>query len=223
MPRIAIISSSVRTGRNVKEIILAIPSLKGDEIRDILTYCEMTDAKIKIIPGLDKILTGNLEVKPRAVKPDDLLGRETVKIDENEISSYLKNKRILVTGAGGSIGSELCRQIARFSPESIIFLDNHDISRRPMYKRARMGIGYLSQEASIFRKLSMYSIFRPFIRSVTPNGKEKIMRLLLLPVSRAVAGQLATRMEATRLFIRNLALLQILRHLLLKRRSTVFP
>jgi len=110
----------------VEEIIIAIPSVKGDAIRDILSYCEQTDAKIKIIPGLDKILTGRLEVKPRAIKPEDLLGREAVEIDESEISSYIKNKRILVTGAGGSIGSELCRQIARFSPEHIIFIDNHE-------------------------------------------------------------------------------------------------
>ncbi|MDD5687523.1 MAG: nucleoside-diphosphate sugar epimerase/dehydratase [Elusimicrobia bacterium] len=111
---------------NVEEIILAIPSVKGDTIRDILSYCEQTNAKIKIIPGLDKILSGHMEVRPRAVKPDDLLGRETVRIDENEINSYIRNKRILVTGAGGSIGSELCRQIARFSPKHVTFLDNHE-------------------------------------------------------------------------------------------------
>ncbi|MDO8733993.1 MAG: nucleoside-diphosphate sugar epimerase/dehydratase, partial [Elusimicrobiota bacterium] len=110
----------------VEEIIIAIPSVKGDAIRDILFYCEQTDARIKIIPGLDKILSGHLEVKPRAVKPEDLLGRETVEIDEMEIISYIKGKRILVTGAGGSIGSELCRQISRFFPERIIFFDNHE-------------------------------------------------------------------------------------------------
>lgn len=110
----------------VEEIILAIPSVKGDAIRDILFYCEQTDAKIKIIPGLDKILSGHLEVKPRAIKPEDLLGRKVVEIDGSEINSYIQNKRILVTGAGGSIGSELCRQIARFSPERMIFFDNHE-------------------------------------------------------------------------------------------------
>src|SRR3989339_1452415 len=113
-------------GYGVEEIILAIPSASGDVIREILYYCELTDARIKTIPGLDKILEGNLEVKPRAVKPEDLLGRKSVKIDKKEISSCIMGKTILVTGAGGSIGSELCRQIASFSPEKIILVDNHE-------------------------------------------------------------------------------------------------
>ncbi|MFA5779107.1 MAG: nucleoside-diphosphate sugar epimerase/dehydratase [Elusimicrobiota bacterium] len=111
---------------DIKEIILAIPSVKGEVIRDILSYCEMTDANIKIVPGFDKIISGHLEVKPRKVQPDDLLGREPVKIDETEISSYIRNKKVLVTGAGGSIGAELCRQIVKFSPELLILLDNHE-------------------------------------------------------------------------------------------------
>ena len=113
-------------GYGVEEIILAIPSASGDVIREILYYCELTDAKIKTIPGLEKILEGNLEVKPRAVKPEDLLGRKSVKIDKKEISSCIMGRTILVTGAGGSIGSELCRQIAGFSPEKIILVDNHE-------------------------------------------------------------------------------------------------
>ncbi|MBA2123515.1 hypothetical protein B9J78_00995 [bacterium Unc6] len=110
----------------IDEIILALPSVKGDVIRGILSYCEQTDAKIKIIPGLDKIISGHLELRPRNVQPEDLLGRKPVNIDETEISSYLKNKRVLVTGAGGSIGSELCRQITRFFPEKIVLFDNHE-------------------------------------------------------------------------------------------------
>ncbi|MEW6556108.1 MAG: nucleoside-diphosphate sugar epimerase/dehydratase [Elusimicrobiota bacterium] len=111
---------------NVEELILAIPSAKGEVIRSILSYCELTDASIKIVPGFDKIISGRLELKPHKVQPEDLLGRKPVNIDETEISSYLKNKRILVTGAGGSIGSELCRQIARFRPDEIVFFDNHE-------------------------------------------------------------------------------------------------
>jgi FlaA1/EpsC-like NDP-sugar epimerase len=111
---------------DIEEIILAIPSEKGEVIREILSFCEMTNAKIKIAPRLDKIISGHLQVKPREVKPDDLLGRESVKIDEKEISACIKNKRILITGGGGSIGSELARQIVRFSPGMIILLDNHE-------------------------------------------------------------------------------------------------
>lgn len=110
----------------IEEIVLAIPSAKGEIIRDILGYCQLPEVKIKIVPGLDKIISGDLEVKPRQVKPEDLLGRETVKIDEADISSYIRNKRVLVTGAGGSIGSELCRQIIRFSPAEIVLFDHNE-------------------------------------------------------------------------------------------------
>ncbi|UCC96172.1 MAG: polysaccharide biosynthesis protein, partial [Candidatus Omnitrophota bacterium] len=72
--------------------------------------------KIKIVPSLHKILSGDLEIKPREVRPEDLLGREVVHIDEKEIREYLKEKRILVTGAGGSIGSEICRQVVKYNP-----------------------------------------------------------------------------------------------------------
>lgn len=110
----------------VEEIILAIPSAKGEIIREIIFYCQIPNVKLEIVPGLQKILSGDLEVRPREVKPEDLLGRETVKIDAQEISHYIKNKRILVTGAGGSIGSALCQQIALFSPKELMFYDHNE-------------------------------------------------------------------------------------------------
>lgn len=110
----------------IEVIILAIPSAKGETIRDILSYCQIPKVKLKIIPGLEKIISGEFEVKPRDVQPEDLLGRETVKINEQEICAYAAHKTVLVTGAGGSIGSELCRQLAGFSPRSIILLDHNE-------------------------------------------------------------------------------------------------
>jgi len=110
----------------IEEIIIAIPSAKGEIIRDIISYCQIHDVKIKIVPVLHKILNGDLELKPREVKLDDLLGRQIVQIDEKEIRSYLKGKRVLVTGAGGSIGSELCRQIVSFSPSQLILYDHNE-------------------------------------------------------------------------------------------------
>ena len=110
----------------VEEIVLAITSAKGEVIRDIISYCQIPGVKLKTLPGLHKIIKGELEVKPREVKADDLLGREPVLIDEAEISRYLKDKRVMVTGAGGSIGSELCWQIARFSPKEIILFDHNE-------------------------------------------------------------------------------------------------
>ncbi|MFA5240023.1 MAG: nucleoside-diphosphate sugar epimerase/dehydratase [Phycisphaerae bacterium] len=110
----------------VEEVVIAMPSVKGDEMRDVLSYCEKTAAKIKITPQLDKLLSGKLVLKPREVQPEDLLGRETVTIDIKDISAYVKDKVVLITGAGGSIGSEIARQIARFEPKEVILFDHHE-------------------------------------------------------------------------------------------------
>ncbi|MCX5709090.1 MAG: polysaccharide biosynthesis protein, partial [Candidatus Omnitrophica bacterium] len=110
----------------VEVIVLAIPSQKGEVVRDILSHCQIQGVKIKIVPGLEKIISGELEIRPREVQPEDLLGREIVKVNETEIKRYTLNKRILVTGAGGSIGSELCRQLSAYSPEQIILLDHNE-------------------------------------------------------------------------------------------------
>lgn len=111
---------------SVEEIILAIPSASGKVIREIISYCQIPNVKLKIIPGLQKIIDGSVEIKPRDVKPEDLLGRETVKVNEEEIKSYIENKSVLVTGAGGSIGSALCRQILRFKPKQLILFDYNE-------------------------------------------------------------------------------------------------
>lgn len=118
--------SNVVGAYDINEIVLAIPSAKGEIIRDIISHCPASKVKIKIIPKFQKFLSGELEIKPRNVQPEDLLGREAVKIDESEIANYIYDKKILVTGAGGSIGSELCRQIVSFSPRKIILFDHNE-------------------------------------------------------------------------------------------------
>lgn len=110
----------------IDEIIIAMPSAKGEVIRSIVSYCKIPSVKIRIVPGLQKIINGDLEVKPRDIKPEDLLGRETVNINEEEIRSYLSGKVVLVTGAGGSIGSALCRQIVNFNPKEIVLFDHNE-------------------------------------------------------------------------------------------------
>ncbi len=113
---------------SINEIILSMPSVKGEVIRDLVVTCKISEVKLKIIPDFTKILKGELEIKPREVSPEDLLGREPVAIDENEIAGYLKGKKVLLTGAGGSIGSELCRQVANFSPSELIMIDHNESS-----------------------------------------------------------------------------------------------
>jgi len=110
----------------IDEIVIAMPLVRGDEMRKILSYCEKTQAKLKVAPELNKILSGKLVIKPREVQPEDLLGRETVFIDLKGVSSYIKGRVVLITGAGGSIGSEIARQIARFEPKEVLLFDHHE-------------------------------------------------------------------------------------------------
>lgn len=118
----------------IDEIIIAIPSAGGKTIRDILEYCQIKGVKIKIVPGMRGFLNGDLKIKLRDIQPEDLLGRETVKIDESEVRSYLKGKRVLITGAAGSIGSELCRQAAKFSPHSLTLVDYNENDMYFLYR-----------------------------------------------------------------------------------------
>lgn len=109
---------------NVKEILIAMPAVDRREIKDIVDICRKTKCKIKILPGVYEILNGKVNVnRIRDVKIEDLLGREPVKVNLDEISGYIKNKVVLVTGGGGSIGSELCRQMAKFHPKKLLIFD----------------------------------------------------------------------------------------------------
>ena len=118
--------TSVVERYKVDEIVIAIPSAKGEVIRSIVEHCQKASVKIRIIPDLRKILNGELEVKPRDIEPEDLLGRDAVTVDTNEISHYLTDKVVMVTGAGGSIGSCLCRQIVDFKPKELLLFDHNE-------------------------------------------------------------------------------------------------
>lgn len=112
---------------DIDEIIIAVPSAHKSEISDILSICKKTNCKLKKLPGVYEIINENVSIKSiKDVNIEDLLGRDEVNIDIKEISSYLKNEVVLVTGGGGSIGSELCRQIARFNPKQLIILDIYE-------------------------------------------------------------------------------------------------
>lgn len=113
--------------RDVDEIIIAVPSASRVQIDEIYTECLKTDCKIKILPSMAELIDESVVIqKIRDVSIDDLLGREPVNLDCGEIASYLEGRVVLVTGGGGSIGSELCRQIASFSPVKLIILDNYE-------------------------------------------------------------------------------------------------
>ena len=107
----------------IDEILVAIPSASKERIREIVALAKETGLPIRIIPGLLAAGTDRITLaQVREVQIEDLLGRESVKLNIEEIAGYLKGERVLVTGAGGSIGSELCRQVARFEPECLFLL-----------------------------------------------------------------------------------------------------
>ncbi|MBA3035357.1 MAG: polysaccharide biosynthesis protein [Desulfobacterium sp.] len=117
---------------NADEALIAIPSASSAHIRKIIEICNENKITFKTIPGYSELIDGKVTVNTiREVSYNDLLGREIIKLDTDKIGRYLKGKIVLVTGAGGSIGSELCRQICRFKPESIILYER---AESPLYE-----------------------------------------------------------------------------------------
>lgn len=114
---------------NIEHIIIAIPSLKKEKMNAIFEECTKTNAKTQIVPMLEDILEGKVSVNQfRDVQVEDLLGREPVELDMQSISEKLTGKTILVTGAGGSIGSEICHQVCKFHPKKILLLGHGENS-----------------------------------------------------------------------------------------------
>jgi FlaA1/EpsC-like NDP-sugar epimerase len=113
----------------VDEVIIAMPSVEGGIIRSTINICQDCKTNFKIVPGLWEIINGNVTINQvRQVNEIDLLGRETVSIEKDNIRQFLKAKKVMITGGGGSIGSELCRQIAQNKPDSIIIFSRGENS-----------------------------------------------------------------------------------------------
>lgn len=120
--------------KRIDEIFIAIPSLGKLGIRKIYEQCLSTKVSIKIMPKIEDVMTGKISVNDmQEVKIEDLLGREEVKLDMDAISNKLTEKVILITGAGGSIGSEICRQVTRFKPAQVILLGHGENSIYTIY------------------------------------------------------------------------------------------
>ncbi len=113
----------------VEQIVIAIPSLAPDDYERIVEHCQQTEVKVNAMPKYEQVITGKLSVsKLQEIDIADLLGRKEVKLDQQSLKSNLKCKTVLVTGAGGSIGSELCRQIAQFCPARLLLLGHGENS-----------------------------------------------------------------------------------------------
>lgn len=110
----------------IDEIIIAIPSATSRMVKEILEVCHETDAKVKILPAIAAGFTESLSDMVREVRYEDLLGRDPVKVNQAGIGTFLGGKTVLVTGGGGSIGSELCRQIVKYDPARLIIFDIYE-------------------------------------------------------------------------------------------------
>jgi FlaA1/EpsC-like NDP-sugar epimerase len=113
------------------EVLIAIPSANSEEMRKIVDICDRSGINFKTIPGMGELIDGQVTVNAiREVAYSDLLGREIIRLDEARIGTHLQDQNVMVTGAGGSIGSELCRQICRFKPKKIILFER---AESPLY------------------------------------------------------------------------------------------
>ena len=111
----------------IDEIIIAIPSAPAKEIKEILDICKETGCELKRLPGVYQLVNGEVGIsKLKEVDVNDLLGREPVKVDLSEIMDYVAGKTVMVTGGGGSIGSEICRQVAGHNPRMLVIVDIYE-------------------------------------------------------------------------------------------------
>ncbi len=151
---------------SIDEIYIAIPSASKLVIKEILEICKETECKLRVLPGIYQLMNGEVNVsKLRDVEVEDLLGREPIKVDMDSILGYVSGKTVLVTGGGGSIGSELCRQIAGHNPKRLIIVDiyensAYDIQQELIYKYPELDLVVLI--ASVRNTNRMNSIFEEY-------------------------------------------------------------
>ena len=154
----------------IEKIYLAIPSATPTERRDILDICKETGCELKNLPGVSQIVSGSLSMDSlKDVEVEDFLGRDPIKVDMSEIYRFLTGKVVLVTGGGGSIGSELCRQIAKNNPKLLIVLDIYENNAHAIGLELRDKYPHLNLEVLIgsvrdSRRLNqIFSRYRPEI------------------------------------------------------------
>lgn len=153
-------------GHNIDEVIIAMPSASGESVREIVRICEKSGVQLKIMPGVYDIISGDINVTPiREVQVEDLLGRDPVSVDLEEVAGYVAGETVLVTGAGGSIGSEICRQIARFNPGKLILLGHGENSIFDIEQELRgehPGIDYITEILDIKDREKVFLVFNRY-------------------------------------------------------------
>lgn len=154
----------------IEKIYVAIPSASPEDKREILQICNETDCELMNLPGMYQLYTGEVTIsKMKPVAVEDLLGRDPIRVDMNDIFQFLKGKTILVTGGGGSIGSELCRQIAAHEPKHLIIFDiyennAYDIQLELRKKYPNMNLDVIIGSVRDSRKIfKVFETYRPEI------------------------------------------------------------
>ena len=154
--------------KKIDEIFIAIPSLGKLGVRKIYEQCLSTKVSIKIMPKMEDVMTGKLSVNDmQEVKIEDLLGREEVKLDMDAISNKLAGKVIVITGAGGSIGSEICRQVTRFKPIQVILLGHGENSIYTIYtelseNKENRGVEFIPVIADIQDREKIFEVIQQY-------------------------------------------------------------
>ncbi|MCM1287559.1 MAG: polysaccharide biosynthesis protein [Clostridium sp.] len=163
-----IVEIAEKTG--AKEIIIAIPSASAVELKDLLDICKQTNCELKRLPGIYQFVNGDVSVsKLKNVDVNDLLGREPIKVDLSSILDYVSGKVIMVTGGGGSIGSELCRQIASHNPKQLVLVDiyentTYDIQQELRNSFPRLNLVVLIASVRNTKRMDMiFEKYRPDI------------------------------------------------------------
>lgn len=147
----------------IEKIYVALPSANAEARREILNICKETGCDIKNLPGLYQFMTGQISVASmKNVEVEDLLGRDVIKVNMDEIFQYIKGKTVLVTGGGGSIGSELCRQVADHHPEKLIIFDVYENNAYDIQLELRKKHPELSLEVLIGSVRDSRKIFQIF-------------------------------------------------------------
>ncbi len=150
----------------VQEIFVAMPSVDKQRVKEIVKICQSTGRPVKMLPGLYQLASGEVTIaKLRQVDAQDLLGRDQVSVNLDEIMGYIENKAVLVTGGGGSIGSELSRQIASHNPKTLIVVDIYENSLYELERELRHSypqLHLLTLIASVRDKAKMHNVFEKY-------------------------------------------------------------
>lgn len=158
----------------VDEILVAMPSVSNKILKNIITRCNLTGLPVKVLPGIYQLADGQVSVsKMRHVEINDLLGRDPVNVNLSEIMGYIENKTVIVTGGGGSIGSELCRQIATHNPKLLIILDiyeNNAYDIEQELKRRHPELNILALIASVRDEFKIFKVFEEYKPDIVFNA-----------------------------------------------------